>query len=144
MNRAEQALHELKEMDELAAMNSPVHRFSALSKLAVTVSFIVIVMSFGKYDLSGVLMMALYPYFLFQLSGISFKTCVYKMRYIIPLIAFIGSLPAGSFAQGLIDRLGWSSATEEKLKLAWLSLCMVLSVMFLVGQSYNPFIYFQF
>jgi cobalt/nickel transport system permease protein len=61
-----------------------------LSKLAVTVSFIVIVMSFGKYDLSGVLMMALYPYFLFQLSGISFKTCVYKMRYIIPLIAFIG------------------------------------------------------
>ena len=90
MNRAEQALHELKEMDELAAMNSPVHRFSALSKLAVTVSFIIIVMSFRKYDLSGVLMMALYPYFLFQLSGISFKTCVYKMRYIIPLIAFIG------------------------------------------------------
>ena len=67
MNRAEQALHELKEMDELAAMNSPVHRFSALSKLAVTVSFIVIVMSFGKYDLSGVLMMALYPYFLFRI-----------------------------------------------------------------------------
>lgn len=90
MNRAEQALYELKQMDELAAMDSPVHRFSALSKLSVTVIYILAVMSFGKYDLSGVFMMALYPYLLFQLSEIPFQTCLYKMRYIIPLIAFVG------------------------------------------------------
>ena len=39
---------------------------------------------------------------------------------------------------------GTAKVEQEKLNIAWLSLCLVLSVMFLVGQSYNPFIYFQF
>ena len=90
MNRAEQALYELKQMDELSAMDSPVHRFSALSKLLVTVFYILIVMSFGKYDLTGVFMMALYPYLMYQLSGISFAICLHKTKYVIPLIAFVG------------------------------------------------------
>lgn len=90
MNRAEQALYELKQMDELAAMDTPVHRFSALSKLFVTVVYILTVMSFGKYDLTGVFMMILYPYFMFQLCDIPYRTCLYKMRYIIPLVAFVG------------------------------------------------------
>ena len=32
----------------------------------------------------------------------------------------------------------------ERARVAWLSACLVLSVLFLVGQTYNPFIYFQF
>lgn len=90
MNRAEQALYELKQTDELAAMDSPVHRFSALSKLLVTLVYLITVMSFHKYDLTGVFMMALYPYIAFQLSGLSFAMCLHKMRYVIPLVALIG------------------------------------------------------
>ena len=90
MNRAEQALYELKQTDELAAMDSPVHRFSALSKLLVTLVYLITVMSFHKYDLTGVFMMALYPYIVFQLSGLSFAMCLHKMRYVIPLVALIG------------------------------------------------------
>jgi cobalt/nickel transport system permease protein len=90
MNRAEQALYELKQTDELAAMDSPVHRFSALSKLLVTLVYLITVMSFHKYDLPGVLMMCLYPYAVFQLSGLSFRMCLHKMRWVIPLVAFIG------------------------------------------------------
>ncbi len=90
MNRAQQALYEMKQTDELAMMDSPVHRFSALSKLMVTVIYIVTVMSFSKYDFGGVFMMALYPYLVFQLSGLSFKLCMYRMRYVIPLVAFVG------------------------------------------------------
>ena len=37
MNRAEQAGLELREMDELAAQDSVLHRLSPLSKLFVTV-----------------------------------------------------------------------------------------------------------
>lgn len=90
MNRAEQALYELKQTDELAAMDSPVHRFSALSKLLVTLAYLITVMSFGRYDLPGVFMMAVYPYVIFQLSGLSFRMCLHKMRWVIPLVAFIG------------------------------------------------------
>ncbi len=80
----------MKQMDELTEMDSPVHRLSALSKLLVTLLFILITVSFHKYDLTGVFMMALYPYVLFQLSGISFRLCIYRMRYAIPLVAMIG------------------------------------------------------
>ena len=90
MNRAQQALYELKEMDELAMMNTPVHHFSALSKLAVTVIYIITVMSFDSYALDRVLMMALYPYILFQITGIPFGVCLHKMKWVFPLVCAIG------------------------------------------------------
>lgn len=89
MNRAEQALTEISELDEMADRDSLIHRFSASAKLFVTVAYILTVMSFGKYDIA-VLFMAVYPYILFQLSGIRFRTCIRKMRYVLPLVLLIG------------------------------------------------------
>ena len=40
MNKAQQASVELRAMDELAAQDSPMHRLSPLSKLFVTVLYI--------------------------------------------------------------------------------------------------------
>lgn len=42
MNKAQQASVELRAMDELAAQDSPMHRLSPLSKLFVTVLYIVV------------------------------------------------------------------------------------------------------
>ena len=39
---------------------------------------------------------------------------------------------------------GTGPRRAEAGRVLWLSACLVLSVLFLVGQSYNPFIYFQF
>lgn len=66
-----------------------------------------------------------------------------KTYSFFPVVAFIASLPVGKFAQNLLGRC-FSAATVNRLKLVFLSACLVLSVLFLVGQSYNPFIYFQF
>ena len=71
MNKAEYALQEFHEIDELADGNSPVHRFSALSKLTVTVAYLLVLLSFDQYDLSGVFTMAVYPYILFAMSSLS-------------------------------------------------------------------------
>ena len=46
MNKAQQASVELRAMDELAAQDSPMHRLSPLSKLFVTVLYIVVTVSF--------------------------------------------------------------------------------------------------
>lgn len=131
MNRAQQALHELKEMDELAAMNSPVHRFSALSKLAVTVIYIIIVMSFGKYDLTGVFMMIFYPYFMFQLAGIPFSACLYKMRYIIPLLAFVGVFNP-FFDRQIILQIGRLSISGGMISF----MCLLLKGMLCLSASF--------
>lgn len=90
MNKAEIANHHLNEMDVLANKDTPIHQLSALSKLIVTIVYILFVMSFPKYSFSFVLSMALYPYLLFLISGHSFFTCIKKIRFILPLIIFVG------------------------------------------------------
>ncbi len=90
MNKMEKALSELGAMDELAEQDSPVHRLSATAKLLSTIAYIVIVMSFDKYRLSGLVPMLLWPVLLVQLSGIPVRVCFYKLRIVLPLVMAVG------------------------------------------------------
>lgn len=90
MNKMEKALGELGEMDALAARNSSIHRLSPLAKLLTTIAYLVAVLSFHKYDLTGLVPMLLYPALLFQISGIPVATCFYKLRIVLPLVLAVG------------------------------------------------------
>ncbi len=90
MDKTRKAISELREMDELAARPSPIHTLSPLAKLLAAVSYIVIVMSFGKYALAPLAIMLLYPVLLFQISGIPARTCFYKLRIVLPLVLAVG------------------------------------------------------
>ena len=90
MDKSDRAVLELREMDELAAMKSPVHSMHPLSKLIITIAYILVTVSFGKYDLSGLLVMVLYPLFVFSLSGIFVGTCFRKLRFVLPLVCAVG------------------------------------------------------
>ena len=90
MNKMEIALGELAEMDELAAWSSPIHRLSPTAKLLSTIVYIAVTVSFGKYRLSALMPMLLWPVILFQLSGIPVRTCFYKLRVVLPLVLAVG------------------------------------------------------
>ena len=90
MNKMEKALHELTEMDELAARVSPIHRLHPAAKLFSTIAYIAVTVSFDKYALSALVTMALWPVLLFQLSGIPVRTCFYKLRIVLPLVMAVG------------------------------------------------------
>ena len=90
MNKMEKALHELAEMDELAAGTSPIHGLCAPAKLLTTIAYIAVVLSFGKYQLSGLIVMVLYPVLLFQISGVSVGSFFYKLRIVLPLVMAVG------------------------------------------------------
>ena len=90
MNKLQKALLEMSELDRLTAMDSPVHRLSPLAKLLVTIIYIAVTVSFGKYDLSGLAVMVLCPVLGFVFSGIPVSTCFYKLRIAIPLVVFVG------------------------------------------------------
>ena len=90
MNKMEKALHELGEMDDLASRPSPIHRLHPAAKLLSTIIYIVLVVSYDKYDLSGLLPMLLWPVLLFQVSGIPVRTCFYKLRIVLPLVMAVG------------------------------------------------------
>lgn len=90
MNKMEKALHELSEMDELALQRSPIHELHPVAKLIATVMYILIVVSFHKYDLGGLIPFILWPVLLFQISGIPVHTCFYKLRIVLPLVLAVG------------------------------------------------------
>ncbi len=90
MNKMQKAIRELAEMDELAARSSPIHALHPAAKLIATVAYILFTLSFGKYDLSGLVPMALWPILLFQISGIEVKSCFYKLRIVLPLVMAVG------------------------------------------------------
>lgn len=90
MDKLSQAQSELREMDALAAANSPVHRLHPMCKLLVTIFYIVTVVSFPKYDFTGLVVMVLYPIFLFQAALIPVGTCFYKLRIVLPLVCAVG------------------------------------------------------
>ena len=90
LNKMEKALYELGEMDALAARKSPVHGLCPTAKLISVVFYILTVVSFGKYSLSGLAVMLLYPVVLFQLSGIPVRTCFHKLRIVLPLVLAVG------------------------------------------------------
>ncbi len=105
MNKMQKALHELSEMDSLAARSSPIHALHPAAKLIVTVAYILVTLSFGKYDLSGLVPMVLWPILLFQISGIEVGSCFYKLRIVLPLVMAVG-LFNPFFDREIVLRLG--------------------------------------
>ncbi len=90
MNKMQKALRELSEMDALAARTSPIHALHPAAKLIATIAYILVTLSFHKYDLSGLAVMVLWPVLLFQISGIEVRSCFYKLRIVLPLVMAVG------------------------------------------------------
>ena len=90
MNKMQKALHELSEMDELAVRSSPIHALHPAAKLIATIAYILVTLSFDKYDLSGLVPMLLWPILLFTVSGIEVRSCFYKLRIVLPLVMAVG------------------------------------------------------
>ncbi|MBR1821265.1 MAG: cobalt ECF transporter T component CbiQ [Clostridia bacterium] len=86
----DRALRELGEMDGLAAGQSWVHRRGPVAKLLVTIAYIAVVVSYGKYALSSMIIMLLWPALLFQLSGVPVSACFRKLRFVLPLVLAVG------------------------------------------------------
>ncbi len=121
MNKMQKAIRELAEMDELAARSSPIHALHPLAKLIATIAYIVVTLSFDKYDLGGLVPMALWLILLFQISGIEVKSCFYKLRIVLPLVMAVG-LFNPFFDKTVVLKLGNLAVTGGSLSMITLML----------------------
>lgn len=128
MNKMQKALQELSEMDELTARSSPVHDLHPAAKLFSTVAYILVTLSFDKYDLSGLVPMVLWPVFLFQISGIDIKSCFYKLRMVLPLVMAVG-LFNPFFDKTIVLRIGSLAVSGGFISMLTLMLKGVFSLM---------------
>ena len=90
MSRFSEKRLEMKDMDMLAAQTSMVHSLNPLSKLLVTLCYIMAVVSFPKYNLSGLMPMILYPVLMYQLAGIPVSLCFVELKVVLPLVCAVG------------------------------------------------------
>lgn len=128
MDRLTKAQTELREMDALAAKDSVIHRLHPLCKLLVTIFYIVTVVSFHKYDFSGLIVMLLFPILLFQASGIPVTTCFYKLRVVLPLVCAVGIVNP-FFDQTPLLQLGTVTITGGVISMVTLMMKGVFSLM---------------
>lgn len=70
MHSLGKAVIRLNKIEELANQDSCIHRLSAAAKLLVTFCFLMTVISFDTYELSGLVQFALYPVLLIVLADI--------------------------------------------------------------------------
>lgn len=81
---------EMKNMDMLSSQKSVIHSLNPLSKLLVTLCYIVVVLSFPKYNFSGLMTMILFPIVMYQLAGIQISMCFVKLKLVLPVVCAVG------------------------------------------------------
>ena len=77
-------------MEEEARGDSRVHALHPLAKLFVTVFYLVVLLSFHKYDLAGTLLMAAYPILMFTWGNIPVRPMWRRMRLVLIPVCLIG------------------------------------------------------
>lgn len=86
------SLYNMRLLDDLALQETVIHRLHPLAKLLTTVSYLTVVVSFGKYEIAGLLPLLLYPVIAFTLAELPVKPILLRILLVSPFIIGIGIL----------------------------------------------------
>jgi cobalt/nickel transport system permease protein len=90
MAKLESAFFNLGYIDTLANQETPVHQLDPRAKLITTLVFIITVMSFKRYDLSGIIPFFVYPAVLIRAGNIPLGYLLKRILLVLPFVLFIG------------------------------------------------------
>jgi cobalt/nickel transport system permease protein len=117
-------------MDELSGMDTPLHRLDARAKAVVTLAFIGVVMSFGRYEVSALTPFVAYPLGLVAVGRLPFGYLARKAVLAAPF-----ALAAGMF-NPLLDRHPAAAIGPFAVAGGWLSFAsLVLRFALTVGAA---------
>lgn len=144
MNKMGGAVKELYRMDELAARDTWLNRLHPLTKLLATLFYIIITVSFSRYQLSSVLLMAVYPVVLFIIGDISFSYSIRRLWIVLPLVCLVGIFnpffdrQPVYYIRGLLITAGMTSMATLMLKGI---LCILASYLFIASTNIESICY---
>ena len=90
MSKIENAISELYRIDDLANRDQWVNNIHPLVKFVLTILYIVVTVSFPKYDMIGTAGMVLYLIPMFILSELSWKEAVKRLMPVLPFVCIVG------------------------------------------------------
>lgn len=84
------ALHEIRCLDDLAAQDTPLHRLDARAKVLATLFFLVSMLSLGRYEVSRLLPFAAFPLLLAVQGGVPLGLLLRRAALALPFVLFVG------------------------------------------------------
>lgn len=90
MTKIQNAINQIEQLNNLNSRDQWVNRIHPLVKLSLTIIYIAFVVSYSKYMLNGLIVMVLYPMFVFFIGDLSVKDCMYRLRVILPIVMIVG------------------------------------------------------
>ena len=138
MSNITSSVYKMHYMDELAASDSTIHKLHPISKLVVTLTFVVTVVSHGKYNISGLLPYIFYPAVILSMAEIPFLPIARRILWISPLVIGVGAFnpvfdrTAVSIFTGLTVSGGWISFAALLIK-GGLAVCAALLLVATTG-----------
>jgi cobalt/nickel transport system permease protein len=88
--KIDRAFYDIGHLDTLATGDTALHRLDPRAKLLTTAVFIVCVVSFGKYEIAGLLPFFLYPAVMVGLGNLPLGFLLKKLLLVSPFVIFIG------------------------------------------------------
>jgi cobalt/nickel transport system permease protein len=110
----------LRAFDAMALEDSPIHRLDPRAKLVATLVFVVVVMSFDRYELQALLPFVLFPLGLFSLSGLPVRALVKALLAAAPFAVVVGLF------NPIFDRAPMLSLGGLELSGGWVSFASIL------------------
>ena len=128
MSKLGSAINEIRTLDDLSREDRFLNRIDPLVKLVLTVLFVALTVSFPKYDLTGVLCMAVYPFLVFNIGNLSFRDALRRLRIVLPVVCVVGVFNP-IFDRQIIAHLGPVAVSGGVVSMLTLMIKAVLTVL---------------
>ncbi len=112
---------EVGRLDELARLDSPVHRLDARAQVLTTMVFIIVVMSYSRYEVSGLMPLFLYPVALIAAGKLPGGVLLRKLAVVAPFAVFVGIF------NPLLDRHVVATVGSFLVSGGWLSFASIMA-----------------
>lgn len=128
MSKISEAIHGVHHLDAMAVQDQWLNRIHPLAKLLVTFLYIASLLSFSRYELSGIAGMGLFLLFNFITGEIPVRKCIRQVRLVLVLVCAVG------IANPFIDRtvaghIGSIAVTGGMISMAVLMLKGIFAVL---------------
>ena len=121
MSKIVDSIYNIRQLDDLARKDTAIHRIHPVPKLLVTIVYLIVVTSFGRYEISGLFPLVIYPMVLVLLAEIPAAAIFKRLLMVEPLIIGIGIL------NPLFDPRGWITFASIMIKCGLtVTACLVL------------------
>jgi cobalt/nickel transport system permease protein len=90
MSNLTTSLNKIRSLEELSEGATIAHRIHPMAKMITTIVYLVVVISFNKYNISGLVPFFIYPVLLMPLGEIPYKSVLSRLLVALPFSFFAG------------------------------------------------------